>query len=92
MLSCFAVILFAIGRGLAGFGQQYLGQTLGQDVAYDIRNKVYDNLQSLSYAYHDKVQTGQVMSRITRTSRRSGSSPCSRSSACSTSPSWLRSA
>src|SRR6185369_15409056 len=65
VLSCVAVILFAIGRGLAGFGQQYLGQTLGQDVAYDIRNKVYDNLQSLSFAYHDKVQTGQVMSRIT---------------------------
>ena len=65
IFSCIAVILFAVGRGLAGFGQQYLGQTLGQDVAYDIRNKVYDNLQSLSFAYHDKVQTGQVMSRIT---------------------------
>jgi ATP-binding cassette subfamily B protein len=65
VLACFAVIMFAVGRGLAGFGQQYLGQTLGQDVAYDIRNKVYDNLQSLSFAYHDKVQTGQVMSRIT---------------------------
>jgi len=65
VLSCGAVIMFAIGRGLAGFGQQYLGQTLGQDVAYDIRNKVYDNLQSMSFAYHDKVQTGQVMSRIT---------------------------
>jgi ATP-binding cassette subfamily B protein len=25
---------------------------------------VFNNLQSLSYAYHDKVQTGQVMSRI----------------------------
>ena len=65
VLSCLALILFAIGRGLSGFGQQFLGQTLGQEVAYDIRNEVYDNLQSLSFAYHDKVQTGQVMSRIT---------------------------
>ena len=65
LLACGAMILFAVGRGLAAFGQQYLSQKIGQDVAYDIRNAVYDNLQSLSYAYHDKVQTGQVMSRIT---------------------------
>ena len=61
-----ALIVFAIGRGAAQFGQQYLGETVGQSVAYDIRNKIYDNLQRLSYAYHDKVQTGQVMSRATQ--------------------------
>ena len=61
-----AVVVFAIGRGLSSFGQQYLGETVGQSVAYDIRNKIYDNLQRLSYAYHDKVQTGQIMSRATQ--------------------------
>lgn len=61
-----AIIAFAIGRGLASFGQQYLGESVGQNVAYDIRNKIYDNLQRLSYAYHDKVQTGQIMSRATQ--------------------------
>ncbi|MGE0686405.1 MAG: ABC transporter ATP-binding protein [Dehalococcoidia bacterium] len=66
VFACLGIILFAAGRGLAAFGQQYLGQTVGQDVAYDLRNAIYDNLQSLSYSYHDKVQTGQVMSRITQ--------------------------
>jgi ATP-binding cassette subfamily B protein len=66
IFACLAIILFALGRGLAAFGQQFLGQTIGQDVAYDLRNAIYDNLQSLSYSYHDKVQTGQVMSRITQ--------------------------
>jgi len=61
-----AIVLFAIGRGIAQFGQQYLGESVGQSVAYDIRNKIYDNLQRLSYAYHDKVQTGQIMSRATQ--------------------------
>ena len=61
-----AIILFAVGRGLAQFGQQYLGETVGQSVAYDIRNQIYDNLQRLSYAYHDKAQTGQIMSRATQ--------------------------
>lgn len=61
-----AVIAFAVGRGIASFGQQYLGESVGQNVAYDIRNRIYDNLQRLSYAYHDKVQTGQIMSRATQ--------------------------
>ena len=61
-----ALVVFAIGRGLASFGQQYLGETVGQSVAYDIRNQIYDNFQRLSYAYHDKVQTGQIMSRATQ--------------------------
>lgn len=66
LLGAAAIILFAIGRGVAAFGQQYLGESVGQSVAYDIRNQIYDNLQRLSYAYHDKVQTGQIMSRATQ--------------------------
>ena len=61
-----AIIAFAVGRGLAQFGQQYLAESIGQKLAYDIRNGVYENLQRLSYAYHDKVQTGQIMSRVTQ--------------------------
>ena len=61
-----AIILFAIARGIGAFGQQYLGESIGQNVAYDIRNKLYDNLQRLSYAYHDTAETGQIMSRATQ--------------------------
>ena len=61
-----AIVLFAIGRGAAAFGQQFIGESVGQRVAYDIRNGIYDNLQRLSYAYHDKVETGQIMSRATQ--------------------------
>jgi len=66
VIASIAIVIFAIGRGLATFGQTYLGQRIGQDAAYDIRNDIYNNLQSLSYAYHDQVQTGQVMSRVTQ--------------------------
>jgi len=61
-----AIVAFAVARGLAAFGQQYLGERMGQAVAYDIRNEVYNNLQRLSYAYHDRVQTGEIMSRVTQ--------------------------
>ena len=53
-------------RGLFGFGQTYLGEFIGQRVAYDIRNMLYDRIQRLSFAFHDKAQTGQLMSRATQ--------------------------
>lgn len=53
-------------RSLSQFGRQYLGQWLGQRVAYDLRNAIYNRLQRLSFAYHDSHQTGQLMSRATQ--------------------------
>ena len=52
-------------RGITGYGNRYFTQVISQRVAYDIRNKLYDHLQSLSFAYFDKAQTGQLMSRAT---------------------------
>ncbi len=61
-----AVIGAALIRGIFAYGQTYLGEWIGQRVAYDIRNAIYDRLQRLSYAYHDQQQTGQIMSRATQ--------------------------
>ncbi len=55
----------AVLRGIAGYVQQYLSQVVSQKISYDIRNTLYDHLQKLSFAYHDKAQTGQLMSRAT---------------------------
>ena len=60
-----AILAFAVGSGMSRFGLTYASETLGQKVAYDLRNKLYGNVQRLSYAYHDTVQTGQIMSRAT---------------------------
>ncbi|MFN8585136.1 MAG: ABC transporter ATP-binding protein [Dehalococcoidia bacterium] len=66
IFAALAIVAFAIARGLTAFGQTYLGETVGQHVAYDIRNEIYNNIQRLSYAYHDRVETGQIMSRATQ--------------------------
>lgn len=59
------IIAAAVLRGAAQYGQTYLGEYISQAVAYDLRNAIYDRLQRLSYAYHDRQQTGQLMSRAT---------------------------
>jgi ATP-binding cassette subfamily B protein len=64
ILGALAIVAFAVGRGFAQFGQTFLGESIGQKMAYDVRNRINDNLQKLSYAYHDRVQTGQIMSRV----------------------------
>jgi ABC-type multidrug transport system fused ATPase/permease subunit len=61
-----AILAASILRGLFAYGQSYLGEWLSQHVAFDIRNAIYERLQRLSYAYHDKAQIGQIMSRATQ--------------------------
>lgn len=56
----------ALLRGVFQYCQTYVNEWLSQRVAYDIRNRIYDHLQRLSFAYHDKAQTGQIMSRATQ--------------------------
>jgi ABC-type multidrug transport system fused ATPase/permease subunit len=66
VLAALGLVVASILRGLAQFGQTYIGESLGQRIAYDIRNDIYDHMQRLSYAYHDQVETGQIMSRSTQ--------------------------
>ncbi len=62
-----AALIFVISvlRGVAAYGQQYLGESLGQRVAYDIRNEFYERLQRLSFGFHDNQRSGDLMSRAT---------------------------
>ena len=59
------ILLVAIVRGVFGFVQRYYGEWLSYRVAYDIRNRFYDKLQHLPFAFHDRNQTGDLMSRAT---------------------------
>ena len=52
-------------RGAFAYWQQYLGETIGQKVAYDLRNEFYNHLQRMSFGFHDKQQTGNLMSKAT---------------------------
>ena len=61
-----AIILgIAVVRGIAAFGQRYYGQWLTHRVSYDMRNDFYDRVQTLPFSFHDRTQTGDLMSRVT---------------------------
>ncbi len=52
-------------RGIFRFGEGYLTQVAAQGVAYDLRNEMYRKMEQLSFSYHDRAQTGQLLSRAT---------------------------
>ena len=52
-------------RGVFRFGESYLSEKVSQGIAYTMRNQVYRKLQGLSFSYHDRAQTGQLLSRTT---------------------------
>ena len=51
--------------GILNFVQRYVGQYIGQRVAFDIRNTVFSALQEKSFSFYDKTRTGELMSRLT---------------------------
>ncbi len=55
----------AVVRDLASFTQSYWSEKASQGAAYDMRNAIFARLEHLSFSYHDKAQTGQLMTRIT---------------------------
>ncbi len=60
------IVAAQILRAVTVFGQNYMSAYIGQKVAFDLRNRIYDRIQRLSFAFHDKAQTGQLMSRATQ--------------------------
>jgi len=59
------ILLIAVVRGGFGFAQRYWGEWLSYRLGYDLRNTLYDKLQRLPFAFHDRSQTGDLMSRAT---------------------------
>ena len=63
----FATALLLVGasimRGLCTMMQNYQGEAVGQILGYDLRMAYYRKLQTLSFAWHDRVHTGDLMTR-----------------------------
>jgi ATP-binding cassette subfamily B protein len=60
-----ALLLLGIGvlNALFTYLQRYLNEWIASHIGYDLRNRLYDHIQHLSFSYHDHAQTGQLISR-----------------------------
>ena len=55
----------ALARALFTFLQGYLAERVSQGVAYDLRDALFERIERLSFSYYDRVQTGQLVTRLT---------------------------
>ena len=60
-----AVMGLGVIKGVFTFGQGYLMSFVGQRVVANLREKLYNHLQTLSLSFFDKTPTGVLMARIT---------------------------
>lgn len=59
------LIGLALVRGVFGFTQSFWSEKMSQSFAFDVRNTLFEKIQTLSFAYHDRTQAGQLMTRLT---------------------------
>ncbi len=63
--SAVLILVFAVARGAFAFTQAFMAEKLSQNIAFDFRNELFAKIQRLSFSYHDRNRTGQLMVRAT---------------------------
>ncbi|GIP32461.1 ABC transporter ATP-binding protein [Paenibacillus sp. J2TS4] len=63
-LALLVIVVITI-KGAFQFLHGFAGGRLGNRVAYNLRNALYNKLQYLSFQFYDKARTGDLMSRLT---------------------------
>ena len=50
-------------RGLFTMLHNYLGESVGQHIGYELRMAIYDKIQRLDFRYHDHAHSGDLITR-----------------------------
>lgn len=58
-------VLLALGQGTFSFLSGRMASKTSEGLALRLRNAMFDHIQRLSFTYHDKMQTGELISRST---------------------------
>ncbi|HEV7346420.1 MAG TPA: ABC transporter ATP-binding protein [Devosia sp.] len=59
--SAMTLLGVSVARGVFTLIQNYYSESVGHHVGYELRLAFYDKVQRLSYSYHDKVHTGDLI-------------------------------
>lgn len=61
MWSAMLLLAVSVARGFFTLLQNYFSESVGHHVGYELRLAFYDKVQGLSYSYHDRVHTGDLI-------------------------------
>jgi ATP-binding cassette subfamily B protein len=60
-----AVAVLAVVGAVSAYFEKYLTTSVSQWVGHDLRRTIYQHIQRLSLAEHDKARTGDMITRVT---------------------------
>ncbi len=60
-----AMVAVALLKGLFDFIKSYASEYIAQNIIHDIRVKLYEHINKLSFSFFDEARTGDLMSRLT---------------------------
>ncbi|MBJ3786150.1 ABC transporter ATP-binding protein [Devosia sediminis] len=55
------LLVVSVARGMFTLVQNYFSESVGHHVGYELRLAFYDKVQRLSYSYHDRVHSGDLI-------------------------------
>jgi ATP-binding cassette, subfamily B, multidrug efflux pump len=55
------LLVVSVARGLFTLVQNYYSESVGHHVGYELRLAFYEKVQRLSYSYHDRVHSGDLI-------------------------------
>ena len=59
------LLAIAIGKGIFQFLTRWIVIGISRDIEFDLRNDLFEKLESLSYSYYQRYRTGDIMARAT---------------------------
>ena len=59
------LLVIAMVKGVFTFLQNFMSEKASQNMAYDLRNEIFNKITEMSFSFYDKQQTGQLMTRVT---------------------------
>lgn len=59
------LVIYQAVRGIVMFLNGYFKGKLAESIAYDMRTKMFQHIQDLSFSYHNNVDTGDLIQRCT---------------------------
>ena len=59
------MVSLSLLQGLVDFVTRYGSEYVAQNAIHDIRTRLYTHLNRLSFSFHDRSRTGEIMSRVT---------------------------
>ncbi len=60
-----AMVGLMLIRVVMSYVRGYLAERVSQDAVFDLRQRMYNHLQELSYRFYDQHRIGEIMSRLT---------------------------